>query len=111
MHLVLLDQTTDDLIDLHPDQRPNSRYGPLPDLEMGMSQRTTRLQSSRALDPAVGIVRAEWLLDMDLIGSNANHRTWKAWVRLEFSWYRCSILTISLVHLVDLIFKEPRTPG
>jgi hypothetical protein len=79
MHLVLLDQTTDDLIDLHPNQRPNSRYGPLPDLEMGMSQRTARLQSSRALDPAVGIVnRAEWLLDMNLIGINANHRTWKA---------------------------------
>jgi hypothetical protein len=79
MHLVLLDQTTDDLVDLHPDQRPNSRYGPLPDLEMGMSQRTTRLQSSRALDPVVGIVnRAEWLLDVDLIGSNADHRTWKA---------------------------------
>lgn len=79
MHLVLLDQTHDDLIDLHPDQRPNARYGSLPNLEMGVSQRTTRLQSSRALDPAVGIVnRADWLLDMDLIGSNANHRPWKA---------------------------------
>jgi hypothetical protein len=36
MHLVLLNQTTDDLINLHPDQRPNSRHGALPDLEVGV---------------------------------------------------------------------------